>query len=94
MGGGGQGKGGQVPNEYGDAKFKAKRVKGRMDKMHVAGAFLFKGKQVKGEAAEAYGEAVKVSRQKETEAIEKAAIPKGYKRYVRDYFDSITPKRE
>lgn len=87
----GQG-GGKMPYEDKDAKYKNERIKGRISKMHVAGAFLFKGRQIKGEAKEAFKKAVEVAKKRETEAIRKAPIPKGYKTYVRDYFEGITPK--
>lgn len=93
MGNRGQGQGGKTPYEDKDAQYKTERLRGRMGKLRVAGSFLFKGRQIKGEAREALEKEVSVAKERETEAIDKAQIPKGYKHYVHDYFESITPKR-
>lgn len=64
-----------------------------MTKLRIAGSFLIDGRQVKGEAREAFKQTIEVMKKKETQAINKAPIPKGYKTFVRDYFDKITPNK-
>jgi len=94
-GGKGQGKGGgKAPDaDSSDESYRVRRLRGRMRKGPIAGAFLIKGKQIKGEARAALKEVVQAAKAQETRAVERASIPKGYRVYVRDYFDSITPKR-
>jgi hypothetical protein len=81
-----------VADPKGDPDFKADRVHGKVGDGKIVGSYFTKdGAPLKGKSTAEWSEATSAAKVKETEALDKTRIPKGYKNYVRDYFDSLTP---
>ena len=89
----GQGMGNRpVGDDKGDSEFRADRVHGKVGEGKIVGSYFTKdGAPLKGKATAEWHDATSAAKAKETEALDKTRIPKGYKAYVRDYFDSLTP---
>jgi hypothetical protein len=75
-------------------KFKASRIRGRIGKGKIVGAYFTRGAQIKGESKAEYQEVMQAAKAKAEEALEKTRIPKGMAEYVKGYIDSITPERQ
>ena len=75
-------------------KFKPSRVRGKVGKGKIVGAYFTRGAQVKGESKAEYQEVIRAAKAQAAEVIEHERIPKGYEKLVKDYIDSITPERQ
>lgn len=72
--------------------WRSDRVRGRIAKKgRVVGSFFVEGMQVRGESQVEFEDAVLSASEEESEALEKTKIPRKYRKYVRDYFDMMTP---
>lgn len=94
MGGPGKGKGGRPESPEGDVAFEKEKVKGKLGKGEIIGSWFVKGEPPKGEAASEFADVATEAAQESDSALEKEEVPLGYQKFVRDYFDAITPKKE
>jgi len=94
----GQGMGQRPVADPKDVTWKTDRVHGKTGEGKVVGSYFTKdGAPIKGKSSAEYQEwteAARAAKTKENEALDKTRIPKGYKDYVRDYFDSLTPENK
>ncbi|NOZ24297.1 MAG: hypothetical protein GXP25_24740 [Planctomycetes bacterium] len=69
------------------------RLRGQLDKGEILGSIFVRGMPKKGKALVEYSEVVKSARDDAADALSKEEIPPGYKGLIKDYFDSIDPKK-
>ncbi|HVY61743.1 MAG TPA: hypothetical protein VHF22_08820 [Planctomycetota bacterium] len=96
MGGPGQGDGGERP--YGDDNqpmdTKKEKVSPRRSGTKTVGSFFVDGVKLDDGKQKDLAEAAAAEGAREAEALDKARIPPAEKRFVKDYFDSLTPGKD
>ncbi|MBI5368350.1 MAG: hypothetical protein HZA54_15045 [Planctomycetes bacterium] len=93
MGGGGIGDGGEAEENPGQkVGFDKTKIKGQFKKGEILGTLFVKGAPIKGEAKREFTDAMNSTIQESTDALAKEDIPAGYKKLVKDYFDSVEVK--
>lgn len=93
MGQEGIGQGGEAeenPNQK--MAFDKTKLKGQFRKGEILGSLFTKGAPMKGEAKKEFTQAMSAEIQESTDALTKEDIPAGYKKLVKEYFDSVEKK--
>lgn len=93
MGGPGQGRGGIAPKAPDDVGLEPSRIQGEFSrgKMTVVGSF--KGDPSEASPTTDYGQVFSTYQEEAKHALTKEEIPLGQKETVREYFESVRPKR-
>jgi hypothetical protein len=96
MGGPGQGDGGQRPmgDENQSMDTKKEKVSPRRSGTKTVGSFFVDGVKLEDGKSRDLAEAAAAEGAREAEALDKARIPPAEKRFVKDYFDALTPAKD